>query len=336
MATLYIDRSNAELELDHGALAVRVDGELSQRIPLLQLERCVIASGLRVSSGLLAALAESDIGVVILRPRQDRAAVLAGAPKGDAGRRLGQAAMILHAPTKDRWARFWVHAKCMAMARLLHAEAGGRAAARAALLEAAGRIRAMADRLRRQQLPADAARGVEGAASAAYFEALQQLFPPALGFQGRNRRPPRDPVNACLSLIYTLLYGAAVEAAVGAGLDPAAGFLHEPAPGRAGLACDLVEPYRAAADRIVAGLFRQRVLRKEHFETGGGACLLGKAGRRAFYEGIEEPVEVLRQRMRAMARRLARAADRMYTQVTSSGGIVPCGRCTLPEETASN
>lgn len=334
MATLYVDRSNAELELDHGALAVRVEGQLQQRIPLLQLERCVITGGMRLTAGLLAGLAEAGIGVVILRPRHERAAVVAGTPAGDATRRLGQAAMAMHGPTKDRWARFWVHAKCMAMLRLLGAEADASPAGRARLAAAADRIAAQAARLRHEPLGAESARGVEGAASAAYFEALQELFAPGLGFNGRNRRPPRDPVNACLSLLYTLLYGAAMEAVTGAGLDPAIGFLHEPAPGRAGLACDLVEPYRAAADRIVVELFRSRTLRKEHFQMSDGACLLGKAGRRLFYTSVEEPLERLRERMRRTARRVARAADRAWETVEKSGGMMPCGRCTSPAETA--
>lgn len=327
MATLYVDRGGAELELDHGALAVRVEGELRQRIPLLHLERCVITSGIRVTTGLLASLAEAGVGVVVVQPRRERAAVLAGSPKGDGTRRLGQAAMALHGETKDRWARHWVHAKCMAMARLLREQAEKRTAARAALLNPAARIGALAERLRKEKLGAEAARGVEGAASAAYFEGLQELFAPGLGFRGRNRRPPRDPVNASLSLAYTLLYGAAVEALTGAGLDPMIGYLHEPASGRAGLACDVMEPYRPAADKAVIELFRTRAVRGEHFQTGQGGCLLGKAGRRAFYEAIEEPMERLRQRLRVHARRLARAADRAYERIAEAGGMAPCGRC---------
>lgn len=328
MATLYIDRGGAELEIEHGALALRVNGELQQRVPLLHLERCVVTSGVRVTTGLLAGLAEAGVGVVIVRPRMEKAAVLAGSPAGDGTRRLGQAAMALHGSTKDRWARHWVHAKCMAMARLMEEEAARQGNGRAALLKAAERIWTLARRLREERLGAESARGVEGAASAAYFEGLRELFAPGLGFQGRNRRPPRDPVNACLSLIYTLLYGAAVEAAVGAGLDPAVGFLHEPAPGRAGLACDLVEPYRAAADEVVVEIFRSRTLRKEHFQAGENGCLLGKAGRRTFYEAVEAPLEKLRQRLRAAARRVAHAADRAYERVSEAGGMMPCGHCT--------
>jgi CRISPR-associated protein Cas1 len=328
MATLYIDRGGAELELDHGALAVRVSGELDRRVPLLHLERLVITASTQLSTGLLAALAEAGVGVVVIRPRFQRAAVLTGTPRTDAARRLGQAAMILHSPTKDRWARHWVHAECMAMSRLLDSLADHSPAARAALWKARAQIVALSARLRLEALDAASARGVEGAAAAAYFEALQMLFAPALGFSGRNRRPPKDPVNACLSLVYTLLYAAAVEALTGVGLDPAAGFLHEPAPGRAGLACDLVEPFRAGADRTVIELFKNRILRKEHFHSGTEGCLLGKTGRRLFYETIEEPLQRLRARIRSAAWQLAKASDKAYDSISAVGGMTPCGRST--------
>src|SRR5690606_21832215 len=72
----------------------------------------------------------------------------------------------------------------------------------------------------------DTLRGVEGAAAAAYFGALTHLVAPSWNFNGRQRRPPPDPVNALLSLTYTLLHGEAVRALLGHGLDPALGALH--------------------------------------------------------------------------------------------------------------
>ena len=106
---------------------------------------------------------------------------------------------------------------------------------------------------------------------------------PALGFTGRNRRPPRDPVNACLSLAYTLLHTQAVQACSTAGLDPLFGFYHRPAIGRESLASDLIEPLRPAVDLWVWEQLRSRQLRPEHFSIDKGACLLGKAGRQHFY-----------------------------------------------------
>jgi CRISPR-associated protein Cas1 len=131
--------------------------------------------------------------------------------------------------------------------------------------------------------------GSEGAAARAYFAAFATAFAPALGFVGRNRRPPRDPVNVCLSIGYTLLHFEALQAAARAGLDPAIGVYHEVKPGRDSLACDLVEPVRAEVDGFVHDLFATAGLRPEHFTGGGGApCLIGKAGRTLFYRAYEE------------------------------------------------
>jgi CRISPR-associated protein Cas1 len=68
-----------------------------------------------------------------------------------------------------------------------------------------------------------------------------------------------------------------MRSAHGAGLDPMVGFYHQPAHGRESLACDLMEPLRPRADQWVRTLFRDRVLRLEHFAIDKGACLLGKA-----------------------------------------------------------
>jgi CRISPR-associated protein Cas1 len=155
---------------------------------------------------------------------------------------------------------------------------------------------------------ADAAtlRGMEGAAARAYFGGLATLFPPALGFEGRNRRPPRDPVNACLSLAYTLLHFEAVRSAHVAGLDPLLGFYHRPAFGRESLASDLIEPLRPEADRWVWEQLRSRTLREDHFSSDKGACLLGKAGRERFYTEWERGAQPLRRWLRARCTRLVR------------------------------
>ena len=94
--------------------------------------------------------------------------------------------------------------------------------------------------------------GLEGSASAAYFGVLPWLLKHDWGFSKRQRRPPPDPVNALLSLGYTLLVRQ-IEAAIHiVGLDPYIGFLHEPAPGRPALALDLMEEFRCiVADSVV-------------------------------------------------------------------------------------
>ncbi|MCZ7659386.1 MAG: CRISPR-associated endonuclease Cas1 [Xanthobacteraceae bacterium] len=104
-------------------------------------------------------------------------------------------------------------------------------------------------------------RGREGAAARAFFPAYATAFTPALGFAGRNRRPPRDPVNVCLSLGYTLAHAEALRAAARTGLDPQLGVYHDLAPGRDSLACDLAEPVRPLVDGFVQRAFADAILR---------------------------------------------------------------------------
>lgn len=162
-----------------------------------------------------------------------------------------------------------------------------------------------------------------GSAAAGYFEGLSAVFVPSLNFSRRNRRPPRDPVNACLSLGYTLAHFEAVRAAYAAGLDPFVGFYHGLSFGRESLACDLVEPLRAQIDGWVWMLFRDRRLTDEHFNRDKGACLLGKAGRNAFYREHENAAGPLRRALRrsaqTLARRLRRSVDAAEAEICDDG-----------------
>ena len=109
-------------------------------------------------------------------------------------------------------------------------------------------------------------------------------------FDGRNRHPPRDNVNALLSFAYTLLAndcGAALESV---GLDSYVGFMHRDKPGRASLALDLMEELRAPlADRLVLTLINNREIQKKHFRRqADGAVLLNDDGRKLFLNAWQE------------------------------------------------
>ncbi len=109
--------------------------------------------------------------------------------------------------------------------------------------------------------------GAEGMAARAYFAALRDVFPPAMPFAGRARRPPPDPVNALLSFGYVLL-GLRLSGLIEAlGLDPAIGFLHDLRPGRDSLSLDLLEELRhPAVDLFVLRLCNLAMMRPENFE----------------------------------------------------------------------
>jgi CRISPR-associated protein Cas1 len=310
MTTLYIDRRDALIEAEAGSLTIRAaDGSVT-RVPLLPVERVVLRGPALLSTGAVAAITGQGASLLVLSGRQGRlAGVMGGAARADATIRLGQFRLALDDAARTAIARRVVRLKLAGQQRLLREALAMRPDRRyairrglAALAEAVARIHA-AEGCSLPQIM-----GVEGAAAAAYFEAYAALLPPSAGFAGRNRRPPRDPANAALSLAYTLAFAEAAAAAQVAGLDAAVGFLHAPAPGRESLACDLVEPLRPLCERLVWRLFAEERLRAAHFTRDGDACLLGKAGRLAFYAAWEEAVAPARRLLRRGLRPLVLAA----------------------------
>ncbi len=129
-----------------------------------------------------------------------------------------------------------------------------------------------------------------------------------MAFTGRTRRPPRDPVNALLSLTYTLVHWEWVRECELIGLDPFLGFYHEVDYGRESLACDLAEPGRPAVDRWVWELCRARTFQARDFaaDTERPGCYLKKAVRGRYYEAYEAWAAPRRTLMRAAVEALAR------------------------------
>ncbi len=162
---------------------------------------------------------------------------------------------------------------------------------------AGGRLKGPIDALeRREQQARDAVTlpelvGHEGAAAARYWGCFGTLLRnQELGFQGRNKRPPPDPVNATLSYGYTLLTNAFRSLLDGLGFDPFLGFLHQEAYGRPSLALDLVEPFRApVVDRLALRLFNLGVLQSSDFtaEPGKGRRF-SRPGLRKFFTHWDE------------------------------------------------
>jgi len=109
-------------------------------------------------------------------------------------------------------------------------------------------------------------------------------------FNGRVRRPPTDPVNALLSFIYSLVTQECVSALQGVGLDPYVGFLHQDRPGRASLALDMLEEFRASwADRFVLTLLNRKQIKTKHFVTeASGAVRLKDDARKNVLSAYQE------------------------------------------------
>ena len=182
--------------------------------------------------------------------------------------------------------------------------------------------------------------GIEGTAARIYFQHFAGMLKPggepldpgaALGepprysfdFRARNRRPPRDPVNALLSLAYALLAKDLTITAAAVGFDPYLGFYHLPRPGRPALALDLMEPFRPLlADSAVITAINNRMVYPEHFVEAGRGVSLTASGRKAFFRAYEQRMDQLVTHplfdYRVSYRRLLEIQTRLLARVVSA------------------
>jgi CRISP-associated protein Cas1 len=296
-SVLVIDREGCALDCEGDTLVIREGGLRRGTAPLRLLERLVAARDTQFSGALLARLHGANIGLLIEAPRWGS----------------GQATMLVPAAT-DRAVQLaqlrrasdpaWRARQATALVRERLAGARALVAAAPTAPSLAGilkRLDAALARLASPQ-PVETLRGIEGSATAAWYEAYALLVPAPFRFEGRNRRPPRDPVNALLSLGYTMAQFEAERRIAMAGLDADTGLYHETGRDRASLACDLMEPVRPVVERFVLALLSSGDLGIADFSRGGEACLLLKRGRERFYRRFEaEAQPTIRQRLDALA-----------------------------------
>lgn len=137
--------------------------------------------------------------------------------------------------------------------------------------------------------------GLEGMAARTYFAEFAGMLKQkglAFDFNGRNRRPPRDPINAMLSFAYSLLGKEMTVVCQAVGFDPYQGYYHHLRYGRPALALDLMEPFRPiVADSTVIWAVNNGVITPADFRTTGTAASLSKRGRKAFIEAFERRLD---------------------------------------------
>ncbi len=312
MSTVYLDRKNLSIDVKGGLLEISPAPRGRGSIPLKLVTRLVMCGRVSFNSSALARLAQHGIAVVCLAGRNHRcAAQMTGITGNDAKRRVHQFMAATKPELRLPIARDLIAAKMRAGLRELMVLESRRPALRRPIKKATRTL------LETESCIADAGLdsliGLEGSAAAAWFRVLTFVFPRSLEFSGRNRRPPRDPANAVLSLSYTLLHAEAVAACAGHGLDPMLGFLHEPAHGRESLACDLIEPLRPRVDARIVELFSRQELTREHFSMNTAGCRLKKTGRHIFYQWWEAQALPFRRYLRRRGHELVRSLE----QVTS-------------------
>lgn len=272
-ATLIADEKGMRLSLKAEVVVVETPDGKTQRIGIAALKQILVRGDLWLSSVLVERALGAGVSLIILPGRaRDAARHLLPQPSGALGTRLAQYAAYLNANRRLEIARAVVAEKIRAQSECLGSRGVSSDFQRfLPSLESASDLSTLM--------------GVEGAASARYFRCFGELLDPAWGFRGRNRRPPRDPINALLSLAYTLGSHAVGRRAASDGLETALGFLHAPAPGRPSLALDLVEPLRPWMDEWVLTLCADGAFNPEDFrQDPEDGCRLSKEASRLFFQ----------------------------------------------------
>lgn len=285
--TLFITSEDAYLALENENVVVLRGEEKMGQYPLTILENIVSFSYKGASPALMGTCAARDIHLCFLTPNGRFLARVCGQSRGNVLLRKEQYRVSDDSAQSCMVARNMIFGKIFnsrwVLERMLrdHAMRADLPSLSAASAQLQNRLEGV-----RQIDDLDALRGAEGLASAAYFGVFDQMIlnqKDVFHFDGRNRRPPRDRVNAALSMTYTLLAHDCASALESVGLDAYVGFMHRDRPGRASLALDLMEELRAPlADRFVLTLINTRVLQQKHFKTqADGAVWLTDDGRKA-------------------------------------------------------
>lgn len=284
--TLYVTTAEAYLALDGENVVVRREEEVLGRVPLHTLEAIVAFTYPGASPSLMGACAERGVDLCFFTPHNRFLARIQGETHGS----------VLLRKTQTLWtedtARSLEAAKAFVIGKVYNEKWVIERTLRdhperidgEKLTNVSAKLSAYLT-----ELPncADqtALRGLEAVAAQAYFSVLDDMIlgdKKAFIFQGRNRRPPLDRVNALLSFAYALLARESAAALEGVGLDPYLGFMHEDRSGRASLALDLMEEFRAPiADRFVLTLINRRMVDARQFQVKeNGAVLMEDTARR--------------------------------------------------------
>lgn len=283
--TLYITTPESYLSKDGMDVVVSVKGQEFGRIPIINIESIVCFGYMGSSPGLMYLCAENGVSLCFLSPHGRFIARIQGKVRGNVLLRKTQYAL---SDNKD-WA---LHvAKLMISAKIQNY----RYILRRYLRDYGdnSEVFSAAETLHNCQRhvmvsnDSNSLIGYEGMASSAYFDVFPNLIlqqKDDFVFNGRNRRPPKDMVNAMLSLAYTLLTNDMASALETVGLDPYTGFLHTLRPGRPSLALDMIEEFRAyLGDRFVLSFINRREINKKHFMSQGeGSVVMTDEGRKIF------------------------------------------------------
>ena len=285
--TLYVMSETGYLSLDGENVVLLENDKEMGRIPLHNLEEIVSFGYRGTSPALMGACAERNVSLCYLTPQGKFLARVTGKIKGNVVLRRQQ-----YDSCMDKEKAMDISRNCI-LAKVYNSRWILERACRDHSLqidlekvkEASQKLKNALDDIKVCET-AEQLRGFEGEAASVYYGVFDELIlqqKKEFQFQGRNRRPPQDPINALLSFAYTLLANSAGTALETVGLDPYVGYLHTERPGRMSLALDLMEELRAPlADRFVLSLVNKKIVNGKDFQKKeNGAVLMKEETRRS-------------------------------------------------------
>jgi len=285
----YILAQGAQVGKSDERLMVRQKGQTLQEIRLHDLSQVNLFGNVQITAQAVRELASAEIPILHLSQGGWFYALTHGFGPKNIELRMKQFATAAQPEPSLGIARAMIQAKIKNQRTLLRRNGPeidpAVLQALAESVEDAGRVGSIESLL-----------GVEGNAARRYFSGLAGLLkdPDFFRFTDRNRRPPRDPVNAILSFLYAMLAKECAVTLAGVGFDPLCGFLHQPRWGRPALALDLAEEFRPLlADSAMLTLVNTGEIGREHFLIRGGACCLTEAGKKRVIAAWERRLDKL-------------------------------------------
>ena len=283
--TLYVTTPEAYLSKDGLNVVVSVKQQEVFRIPSINIEGIVTFGYMGASPGLMKLCSDSGISLTFLSPNGRFVSRMQGATHGNVLLRKAQYSLSDDTEWSLHIAKLMVAAKIQNYRNILRRFI--RDYGECVEIEEAVKVLEVNKRQVLNCGDKTKLMGFEGMASNAYFDVLPRLIlnqKESFPFNGRNRRPPKDAVNAMLSLAYTLIANDVSAALETVGLDPYVGFLHSIRPGRTSLALDMMEEFRAyLGDRFVLSLINKRQITSRDFlYQGDSGVVLTEKGKKTF------------------------------------------------------
>ena len=286
---LYVKEQGTTLGISGDVLTVKQRQEVLQKVKLLDCSQVCLLGNVQVTSQALRGITAAGIPVAHFSYGGWFHALTSGLVHKNVELRTAQFAAAADPKRSLRLARQFVVGKIKNARTLLRRHLGG---------EDRQPVRQLAELGRKAKAARDAAAllGIEGMAAKEYFAGFARLLKEDSPFsiEGRNRRPPRDPVNALLSFVYAMLVKELTIVLHTVGFDPMLGFFHRPRYGRPSLALDLAEEFRPlVGDSVVLTLINNGEVTPSSFVRRTGAVALTDAGRRAVIAAFERRMDTL-------------------------------------------